>query len=67
MPNTVRAPRNSTVLPARKVSWNSSACSSIGPVVGRLSTMAVIASPDTIAGSSQPTVLISGLMAMRTG
>jgi hypothetical protein len=35
--------------------------------VGRFRTIAVIASPEIIAGSSQPIVLIKGLIAIRTG
>ena len=38
-----------------------------GPVVGKLNTMATMTEPLTSDGSSQPMVLTTGLMAMRTG
>ena len=42
MPSTVRMVSSITVLPARYMSWASSARNSSGPVVGRLNTMAVL-------------------------
>ena len=38
-----------------------------GPTVGSPSTSEVMVSPETITGSSQPTVLIIGFTATRTG
>ena len=52
--------------PARYMSCPLSAASSSGPMVGRLSTMAVSVSPEMIAGSSPPTVLMIGLSATRS-
>ena len=67
MPSTVRILSSIIKLPARYMSWLSRACNNKGPVVGRLSTMETMASPDIKVGSSQPIVLINGLIAMRTG
>ena len=51
------------MLPARNMSCASRAWNRIGPVVCRLSTMEVIVSPDTIAGSTQPMPLMIGFTA----
>ncbi|GIQ66181.1 hypothetical protein PACILC2_47490 [Paenibacillus cisolokensis] len=64
---TVNTLRMSRKLPARYISWNMSAFKSIGPVVGVFRTIETIASPEISAGSVHPIVLISGLIAMRTG
>jgi hypothetical protein len=53
--------------PARYMSWDSSALSSSGPVVGKLSTTETMTDPETSPGRVQPTVLTNGLSAMRTG
>ena len=49
------------------MSWDSSARSSSGPMVGRLITVATMSWPDMRRGSSSPAVLTNGLSAMRTG
>jgi hypothetical protein len=67
VPITVSVLRISTKLPARYMSWNMSARSRMGPVVGMFMTIATSASPEMMAGSIQPIVLTSGLMATRTG
>src|SRR5262249_50047456 len=56
VPTTVRTLSIRMKLPARYMSWDCSARRSSGPVVGRLSTTATIASPETISGKVQPTV-----------
>ena len=53
--------------PARKTSSVMIASSSSGPSVGRLSTTDTMMLPLTRDGSRYPTVLISGLIATRTG
>ena len=53
--------------PARNMSWPRSDDSSSGPMVGRLSTTATIAPPDTNSGNTHATVLTIGLIATRTG
>ena len=40
--------------PARYISWVVSADNSIGPVVGKLSTVATIIDPETRVGSNHP-------------
>ena len=55
------------MVPPRNMSWLRRARSSIGPTVGRLSTTAVMVPPEMVAGSIQPTVLMIGLIATRTG
>ena len=67
VPINVRELNIRTKLPARYISWLSSARSSTGPVVGRFKTIAVIASPEIMVGNSQPIVLTNGLTANRTG
>ena len=49
------------------MSWLTSARSSSGPAIGRLSTMAVIVTPEISAGSTQPMVEMNGFSAIRTG
>ena len=56
-----------TTLPARLMSWNSSALKKICPVVGSDSTIAVTVSPEKIAGRIHAAELITGLSATRTG
>ena len=67
VPITVRKFRNRSREDAKNMSWNCSAVNSIGPTVGRPITSEVMISPETITGSSQPMVLMIGLMATRTG
>ncbi|MBA7716957.1 hypothetical protein ES703_126042 [subsurface metagenome] len=66
-PVIVRVLNISIKLPARYISWHNSARRSKGPVVGKFSTIAVMVSPEIIAGSVQPIVLIIGLTATLTG
>ena len=67
VPITVSTDSIMMKLPARYMSWLISDCSSSGPVIGRLRTTAVIVAPDTRVGSTQPTVEMNGLSAIRTG
>src|SRR6266851_7510328 len=61
MPMTVREARNIRNEPARYMSWLRSASSSIGPVVGRLSTTDTTAAPEMMCGSSEPISEMNGL------
>ena len=49
------------------ISWASSDCSSNGPTVGRLITVATMRLPEKSSGSDQPAVLTKGFIAMRVG
>ena len=53
--------------PARNISWFRRAEFKSGATVGRFITMASMVCPEMSAGSIQPTVLINGIIAMRTG
>ena len=53
--------------PARYMSCAISDCSSSGPAVGRVSTIATMIEPETRFGSSQAMVEMNGLSASRTG
>ena len=53
------------MLAASCISWAMSDCRRSGPTVGSVSTTAVMVSPETIAGRSQPTVLTIGFSATR--
>ena len=66
-PNTVSMQMSRMKAPARYMSWLMSDCSSSGPAVGRLSTMATMMEPDTSLGSSQAMVEMKGLSARRSG
>ena len=67
MPMSVSTPISRMKLPARYMSCEISARSSSGPAVGRLSTMAVMVTPEMSSGSTQPIAETNGLSAMRTG
>ena len=66
-PTSVSAQIRSTKAPARYMSWLIRDCSSSGPAVGRLSTMATMIEPETRLGSSHAIVEMNGFSAMRTG
>lgn len=53
--------------PARNISCVVNADNNIGPVVGKLNTVATMIDPDTSVGNNQPAVLINGFNATRTG
>src|SRR5262249_4191557 len=67
MPIKVRTPIKRMKLPARYMSCDISALSRRGPAGGRLSTMAVMVTPETSSGSTQPIADTKGFNAMRTG
>ena len=67
VPSTVRLLSTITMLPARNMSWLSSASTNSGATVGRPMTSDTRSSPDTNAGKVQPIVLMIGLSAIRTG
>ncbi len=56
-----------SIEPARYMSSVISAWSISGPTVGRLSTIATIAPPETNCGNSPPMPEMNGFSAIRTG
>src|SRR5688572_7385985 len=66
-PITVRKARNIRNEPARYMSWLCNALMSMGPVVSKDRTMAVISAPEIIAGRIEPISEMKKLSAMRRG
>lgn len=67
MPTMVIAVSINTLVPARYMSWESSALYNREPTVGISRTIAVTVAPDTIEGRILPMELIIGLSATLTG
>ncbi len=67
VPITVKKPKIIRMLAAKNMSSAINALKRSGPVVGKLRTIAVMVSPEKMAGSIQPMVLTIGLIAILTG